>query len=182
MIHIVDELDNDGDRIVKLVTEDLDQLNIEINDGQPVTSEYVDGVMYYHKIQKENPYSQYTLDESSLKEVDHLLESTIKNYHSYLGFDAGIIGNLLQLLRNKGYIYYFKNGKEEINLEALKARLNSYKIIIGNPFIPTFEKGTFIGLHLDIWKQIFSICIEENLINYNGDVNIDEICKRLKQG
>lgn len=52
MIHIVDELNNDGDRIVKLVTENLDQLNIEINNGQPVTSEYVDGVMYYHKIQK----------------------------------------------------------------------------------------------------------------------------------
>lgn len=50
MIHIVDELNNDGDRIVRLVTENLDQLNIEINDGQPVTSEYVDGVMYYHRI------------------------------------------------------------------------------------------------------------------------------------
>lgn len=182
MIHIVDELNNNGDRIVKLVTENLDQLNIEINNGQPVTSEYIDGVMYYHKVGKENPYSQYTLDKSSSREVDNLIESAARTYPYYLGFDAGIIGSLLQLLINKGYIYYLEDGKKEINLEALKARLDSYKIIIGNPFIPTFEKGTFIGIHLDIWKQILSICIEENLVKYNGDVNIDEICRRLKQG
>lgn len=52
MLHIIDSIDKDNSRIVEFVTEDVESLNIRLKLGAPVISEYVDGIMYYHRIQK----------------------------------------------------------------------------------------------------------------------------------
>lgn len=117
MLHIMDELNNDGDRIVKLVTEDLDQLNIEINNGQPVTSEYVDGIMYYHRIQE--------------KKEDTLLQP---------------------------------------------------RIVIENPLLTVHPSDKFLSIGFDSWNRIFCTCYAQALLDSDGNINIDEICRRLKQG
>lgn len=52
MLHIIDKLDKDGNRIVEFVTQDINKINYYINQGSPVTCEYVDGIMYYHRVQK----------------------------------------------------------------------------------------------------------------------------------
>lgn len=52
MLHIIDKLDEDNSRIVEFVTEDVESINIRLKLGAPVISEYVDGIMYYHRIQK----------------------------------------------------------------------------------------------------------------------------------
>lgn len=52
MIHIIDSINKDNVRIVEFVTEDVESLNTRLKLGTPVISEYVDGIMYYHRIQE----------------------------------------------------------------------------------------------------------------------------------
>lgn len=110
MLHIIDSIDKDNSRIVEFVTEDVESINTRLKLGTPVTSEYVDGIMYYHRTQKEERREPFT-------------NPTIS------GVDENDIRYLIILLENKGFIRKGKHNKI-VDFETILRRLDNTKLSV----------------------------------------------------
>lgn len=169
MLHIIDKLDKDGNRIVEIVTQDINKINYYINQGSPVINEYIDGIMYYHRVQK--------------KKED--INSDV-NTRTIFGFKIKSMAKLVDFLKDKGYTYLSDDGDKVFNIHMLKQRLNDAlsqtRIVIENPSLSMHLSDKFLGISFDSWNKIFCTCYAQALLDSDGNINIDEICRRLKQG
>lgn len=169
MLHIIDSIDKDNSRIVEFVTEDVEFLNMRLKLGTPVTSEYVDGIMYYHRIQKKK--------EDANSDI---------NTRTIFGFKIKSMAKLVDFLKDEGYTYLSEDGDRVFNIHMLKQRLNDAlsqtRIVIENPSLSMHLSDKFLGISFDSWNKIFCTCYAQALLDSDGNINIDEICRRLEQG
>jgi hypothetical protein len=287
MLHIIDSIDKDNSRIVEFVTEEVESINIRLKLGAPVISEYVDGIMYYHRIQekKEEPTDisnsklfckvntshgcrfithkeiwelikfldkhdlmKFKIDSDfssfRLEDLKSIIEKSRKTSSrkpftnpTIFGIDYNDLKYAIILLENKGFIFKNKddriinfkrleqrlddaklsvpieNSAEEyrvpmeqlahtvslfakrgllrkspvdfdnhINFTALEEKLNQTRLVIENPSLSMHLSDKFLGISFDNWNKIFCTCYAQALLDSDGNINIDEICRRLKQG
>lgn len=71
---------------------------------------------------------------------------------------------------------------DHINFIALEEKLNQTRLVIENPSLLTHLSGKFLSIGFDSWNKIFCTCYAQALLDSDGNINIDEICRRLKQG
>lgn len=169
MLHIIDSIDKDNSRIVEFVTEDVESINIRLKLGAPVISEYVDGIMYYHRIQEKK--------EETNSDV---------NIRTIFGFKIKSMAKLVDFLKDEGYIYFSDDGDKVFNIHMLKQRLNDAlsqpRVVIENPSLSMHPSDKFLSISFDSWNKIFCTCYTQALLDSDGNIDIDEICRRLKQG
>lgn len=287
MLHIIDSIDKDNSRIVEFVTEDVESINIRLKLGAPVISEYVDGIMYYHRIQekKEEPTDisnsklfckvntshgcrfithkeiwelikfldkhdlmKFKIDSDfsnfCLEDLKSIIEKSKKTSSrkpftnpTISGVDENDIRYLIILLENRGFIHKGNDNKiidfesvtkrlddaklsvpiedsteeyrvpmeqlahtisifakrgllrkspvdfdDHINFIALEEKLNQTRLVVENPLLSIHQSDKFLGIGFDSWNKIFCTCYAQALLDSDGNINIDEICRRLKQG
>lgn len=218
MLHIIDSIDKDNSRIVEFVAEDVESINIRLKLGAPVTSEYVDGIMYYHRVQKEKQRKPFTnptisgVDENDIRYLIILLENkgfirkgkdnkivdfkTISRRLDDAKLSVPIedstevcrvpmeqLAHTVNLFAKRGLLRKSPvDFDDHINFIALEEKLNQARLVVENPSLSMCPNDKFLSIGFDKWNKIFCTCYAQALLDSDGNINIDEICRRLKQG
>lgn len=69
---------------------------------------------------------------------------------------------------------------DHINFKELEEILNQVRLVIENPSLIPDTSDKFLGIGLDTWNKIYCTCYAEALLDSTGNINIDEICRRIK--
>lgn len=168
MLHIATKKDAKGNLIVTRVTDNVDEITAYTR-VHPSTVEHIDGVMYYNEVEKE----------------EKVINKDI-NTRTIFGFKIKSTAKLVDFLKDEGYTYLSEDGDRVFNIHMLKQRLNDAlsqtRLVIENPSLQMYQSDKFLSISFDSWNKIFWTCYAQALLDSDGNINIDEICRRLKQG